>query len=601
MVGKRKRDDALTPTLHSEQDITTNLQPQKKRKNQGASVTDTNYTIAQILAFKDGISKVTDWTSTTIIKKHVQVIYWFDVEGLSKEECAKRYPNKEGQPCSMTNIFKVYNTYAPRFYAEKGLVYVPLGKRGAAKAHAATVVKTKKKGRKEKEVRSNPLDVRLKELFEITSPTPRLDLAHAVPSTCPHRTSLNPADDLLDPKDRLEDDLLSFTCKTSSTTHGPPSGPQIPRTHLLAHCATIRKFVSKLRINNITHGPEISADTISRFSACITPSLQPRLPTHVTTPYGTFEQEWSMAKLEDLYVFAVTLGAAEVCDLVTDRWVEELRRPEPRVVVDEFGEARCFDILNFGPEFLNFLMVNDQKGFQFFINVLISHDLTGFERIEDTHLANWHDSVKKALIKAIEDGSAIDLFSTSPTTICERFHHHGPEDFTSRLPEVPPQPKIKATAAPKTPARPTLNTRPRYEDMDSDTLNTLRLTIPRFPYIHNLQPRISPADLDPIYRLAAHGTDRLREHRNEHLDKRIQYANRKFNAHHDTEDVCREKLRMCQKKVALFEAEGAEVSVVDVEKALGDAEGHDEDEIGNEDKRMEEVGDESEKEEFGDP
>lgn len=567
MAGKRKRDDALTPTFHSEQDITTNPQPQKKRENQGASVTDTDYTIAQILAFKDGVSKIRDWTSTAIIKKHVQVIYWFDVEGLSKEERAKRYPNEEGQPCSMTNIFKVYNTYAPRFYAEKGLVYVPLGKRGAAKAHVATVVKMKKKGRKEKKFRSNPLDVRLKELFEITSPTPRLDLAYAVPSTCPRRASSNPADDILGPKDYLEDDLVSFTCKTPSTTHGPLFGPQIPRTHLLAHCAAIQKSVSNPRINSITHGPEISADTISRFSACIAPSLQSRLPTHVTTPHGTFEQEWSMVELEDLYVFAVTLGAVEVCDLVMDRWVEELRRPEPRVVIDEFGEARCFDTLDFGSEFLNFLMVNDRKGLQFFINVLISHGLTGFERMEDTHLANWHDSVKKALIKAMEDGSAIDLFSASHTTICERLHHHSPEGFTSRLPGVPPQPKTKAATAPKTPARPTLNTRPRYKDIDSNTLNTLRLTIPRFLYTHSSQPRISPADLDPIYRLAAHGTDRLREHRNEHLDKRTQYTNRKFNAHHDTKDVCREKMMMCQEKVTLFEAEGAKASVKDVEKA----------------------------------
>ncbi|KAF1927221.1 uncharacterized protein M421DRAFT_185354 [Didymella exigua CBS 183.55] len=586
MVEKRKRDIAL---LEAESDTTTNSMPRKKRRKQN---TRADFTIDEIRAFKDGISKIKDWTSNIVIKKHVQIIYWFDVENLSKDECAKRYPNKNGQPCSLTNIFKVYNTYAPRFYAEKGLEYIPLGKRVSARA--APILK-KKKGKKLKKDRRNPMDVRLEELFRDLPDLARLTPWRSVPS-CLHDTTM------IEYHHDLKTDAVAFLCRVGSTTFGSPCSIQIPRAHLLRHCTSIREsLLENPRIATITHGPEISAETICRFAACINEPLETCLPDTVTTAYGTFEQEWNPTELEDLYVLAVSLGAGVVCDMVINRWVEELRRPDPRVVVDEFGEVRYFDILDFGPELLTFLWPNDRRGFAFFFNVLFSQRMRGFERMRKTHLANWHEDVKRILIRTLEEGRVIDLSFAPGESICAAFHHHSPKDCERRLPEKIPEPKTRATAAPKTSARPTLNPRrARYDDSKEDTSHILRLTIPPFAHTYNKQPQISPIELDPIYALAQRSTDRQREHRNDHFNKRIQYANDRFNAHHDSGDVCYEKLRMCRETIALFQAHGIEISDEEVEEAVveqerthGEDGGESQDEEGD-------VEDESEEEEFYD-
>lgn len=488
MTEKRKHDDAFASTPEAKTIVPVHIQPQKKPREQSTPAVERDYSTSQIRAFINGVSKIQDWTSNNILKKHIQMIYWFDIENLSKDECAKRYPNKQGQPCSMTNIFKVYNTYAPRFYAEKGLEYVPLGKRGSARA--ASVVKKKKKDKTTKKVRRNSLDVRLEGLFEKlprpTLPSSRVQIWDEKPTQPCLRHAIS---NLTEDSQNSDDDKIVFLSSSGSTTYGSLPGLEIPRPHLLHHCSSIRDaLLGTPRINIITHGPEISADTICRFAACVAEAAQSRLPESITTAYGTFKQEWSMADLEDLYVLAVIFGAAAVCDLVIDRWLEELRQPEPRVVIDEFGEVQYFDILEFGPELLGFLWANDSKGFAFFSNVLLSHGSAGLERMKTTHLANWHEGVKNALIRAMEEGGVIDLFSASPSTVCRDFHHHSPQQFKNCVPERQPGEMSKATAVPTMPARPTLNSsRPRYDDFE-DTSHTLHLTIPPFPYAHNKYP-----------------------------------------------------------------------------------------------------------------
>lgn len=594
MVEKRKRNAAPEPAP----DTAASPQPQAKRSKQ-------DHTIDDLRAFEDGVSGIKNWTSRTVITKHLQVIYWFDVEHLSKEECVKRYPNKQGKPCSMTNIFKVYNTYAPRFYTEKGIQHVPLGKRGAARA-ARKKKKTKKKGRSVKRVKRNPLDVRLEVLFaslpDYASSPLRSQSRHDTASICPHHQR----PDKTDGADAADENSITSICKTGLNTHGDPSGIQIPRSSILRHCSAVREsLLDNLHINTITHGPEISADTICRLAACISEGIQPRLPDAVTTAHGTFEQEWSTAELEDLYVLAVTLEAGAVCDLVIDRLVAELRCAEARVVVDEVEEARYFDILEFGPELLNFLWLNDAKGFTFFANVLFNHGSKGYARMDKMNLANWHEGVKTSLIQMMEEGGVIDLFSAPSSTICDTFHHHELTDFTRRLPAQPPQPQNEETAAPTKSLRHTSATaHPRLEDFDSpeqNASNTLPLSIPCFPLTHRKRPQIDDIMNDPIYERTEHGLDRLRAHKTTHLHERLQYRSKKFNAHHDSEETCRMKLAMCREKVALFEARGIEVSDEEVEAAVVAQEkaeeagggGPGEDEDGDEDEEMEVV-DESE-------
>lgn len=563
-----ERSHKAAPKVSSSTKISR--QPQQRQTKRNSRPESKVCTRADIHAFENGISKIKDWTSKTVVAKHVQVIYWFDVEHLSREECIKRYPNKHGKPCSMTNIFKVYNTHAPRFYAEKGLGYIPLGKR--SRARALTIKKKnkkKKKGKSVKKVKRNQLDVRLEELFatlpDHASPPPELQEDVGISPCAHHRTQVF---------DTADKDTITLLCKMGSTTYGDPSGIQLPRASLLRYCSTISAFLlENPHIHTITHGPEISADTISRFIACITaPPQQPRLPDFITTAYGTFEQEWSMSELEDLYVLGVTLGAGSVCDLVIDQLVDDLRRPEPRTVVDDFGEARSFDALDFGPELLNFLWLIDKKGFTFFGNLLLSHGPRGYAKMTSTHLSNWHADVKQSLIETIENSNVIDLFFTPPSTLCTTFHHHNhpPTDF----PTTPPKPH--STPASARPAQ----TRPKP---------TLHLSIPRSPLTHRThpQPLLGTVTDDPIYQRAAYGLDRLRAHKTAHMDERLRYRGKVFNAHHDTGEVCRVKMAMCREKVGMFAGRGEEVEVSVTAQEEG---GEDEDE----DEEMEE--DESEEE-----
>lgn len=581
MAGKRKRDGALTTTLHSSQDNTTNPLPQRWRKKQDAP-TDTTYTISQILAFKDGISKTKDWTSPTGSPKHVQVIYWFDVDGLTKAECAERYPNRDGKPCSATNVFKVYNTYAPRFYAERGLTYVPLGKRGIPRAQVTDAVvplqrKTRVGGRKGTR-KVSIVDRELKRLFgKLPEPKSATSLVVShnsdtrVSAQCSRLATPEGTDDLV-PKY----DVFTFICKVDFTRHGSPTGPCVERACLVRHCNTIRDaLLENPNVRALHYGPEISIDTVSRFVACISPTLQPHLLMYVTTQFGTFEQEWTLSDLEDLYVFAVIMGAQEVCDLVMDQWVEELRRPEPRMIRNEHGEVEVFDLLGFGPEFLGFLHANDEQGFKFFLSVLVTHGSAGWALLCDTCLGNWHEDVKKALIETIQEGRAVDLVAASREIVCVKFHHHGSEAgwrcYKCPALGTPLPPKTKEARPAQAPTPWTRNLRRFCDDVgldeDGDD-DILQLTVPGFLCVHDRHPRDDDIDSDLVYSRAC-TIDRLRQHRNDYIDERMRYANPKFNAHHDTVEVCEQKLRMVREKLALFKEKGIKLSEEEVDKALG--------------------------------
>ena len=579
MAIKRKQDADQTNISLAATDSKTQPRPQKRRK-QEASKEDVTYTVTQILVFKDAISAITDWSSSTVAQKHVQVIHWFDVLGLTKDECAERYPNKEGKPCSAANIYKVYNTWAPRFYAEKAVAYIPLGKRGIARAAKTKkndfVNETQKKGparggRRIGGYESSKLDTQLAKLFgKIPGPTTpaargRRDsnqgYCHGILATQPDIGYLQ--------ANNMNKDTLDFQCKDKDgSSYGPRGSISISRASVMQYCTTIHiALLSKPSTTTINYGPAFPADTISRFAACITPTLQTRLPTHITTPFGTFEQQWSMSELEDLYVFAVTVGAGAVCDMVINRWIEEMRCVEPRIIQDEFGEDQIFNILDFGPELLSFLAQNDEQGSRFFLNVLIAHGEAGWVTIRDAHLGNWHEKVKKSLVEMMQNGQVIDLFSASQEIICQAFHHQGSENEKTCFTDgKPPQPIIIAAPPAQRPLPGS------YDNTDLDSENeeegdVFQIKIPDFPNTHTRHPLPSLSCSDPISRSMY--TYMENKYRSTPLDNRIQYHNPKFNTHHDTAEVCLDKIRMVREKLALFKKEGIEVGDEEVEKALG--------------------------------
>ncbi|KAF2996513.1 hypothetical protein E8E13_006004 [Curvularia kusanoi] len=341
-------------------------QPPDHRR-ESVALTRLTYSAADIRAFEAGIRTIKDWSSPTIDARKVQVIYWSDVQGLSRPECAKRYLNKEGKPCSATNILNIYKTYAPRFYKEKGIPYVPPGKRDVSKVsekrsekigasqekrekvEAPTEkreeIKLQSGGRKKqsappKGLRGSQLDAELERaLSNVSSAASAAPLDSKPPFlTCLYLRSPSRTPPSLLP----HDGTLTFICAQSNILYGPHNGPEIPSASLALHSPLIRTALTQIPgITILYHGPEIRADTVSHLAACITALPFPvHLPTHVSTRFGTFEQAWTPTDLEDLYILAACLRMWRVCDLVLDRWVEELRHAlwDPRVVDDLSGE-----------------------------------------------------------------------------------------------------------------------------------------------------------------------------------------------------------------------------------------------------------------------
>ncbi|KAJ4315077.1 hypothetical protein N0V94_006131 [Neodidymelliopsis sp. IMI 364377] len=113
-----------------------------------------------------------------------------------------------------------------------------------------------------------------------------------------------------------------------------------------------------------------------------------------------------------------------------------------------------------------------------------------------------------------------------------------------------------------------------------------QISIPDFDWIHNRYPRYNEDDSEFSY-FNQFIPDRLRQNRNTYLDDRMRYKNPKFNAHHDTETICEEKIRMVKAKLALFMEERIELDQEVLDRALGElGEGDDEEEDDDDDDEM---------------
>jgi hypothetical protein len=94
------------------------------------------YTDEEVKYFQDGVQNLNDWSSKTTCGKFVELIRWIDVEGLCIEGCGRQwvekgYASKGKTKITNASMYKSYNCHAPVFYAEKGLVWIPIERRNA--------------------------------------------------------------------------------------------------------------------------------------------------------------------------------------------------------------------------------------------------------------------------------------------------------------------------------------------------------------------------------------------------------------------------------------------------------------------------------------
>ncbi|KAJ4373388.1 hypothetical protein N0V83_003683 [Neocucurbitaria cava] len=195
--------------------------------------------------------------------------------------------------------------------------------------------------------------------------------------------------------------------------------------------------------NTILFGDDIDQTTIQHFIACISPTLRSSLPTHdlveVTvggrtsgrTTVRATEIQWTMQKLQDLYMLSQYMGADHVCDMIIDRWHEELHRPTAHLLKTEWGPMEPFDILGFDPTFLNFLAQHDDKGIDFLVGVLIVKGRNGRDLLVDYGLNNWSENMKeklKTLTAKLECEGVLPLSLEDPDAVCQAYHHHHEHD-----------------------------------------------------------------------------------------------------------------------------------------------------------------------------
>jgi hypothetical protein len=236
---------------------------------------------------------------------------------------------------------------------------------------------------------------------------------------------------------RASKDVFSFKGESGDVRRGHPGRP-ILRRELGAQHSTVLRDILKgdPTTDTIEYGDDIDASTITRFIACISPSVRASLPTHdvaeltsdTEREFISTQIQWSMQELENLYMFAHRLGSADVCDMVVDRWYKELHRPVKRVLRTEEGEIEEFYILGFSPAFLNFVYQHDKFVFGLFTDILIIKGEDGLEVLKAYGMSSWHNDVKLMLILKLESVGFPAASKNDAGAVYSAYHHHGAEN-----------------------------------------------------------------------------------------------------------------------------------------------------------------------------
>ncbi|KAF1844415.1 uncharacterized protein K460DRAFT_397516 [Cucurbitaria berberidis CBS 394.84] len=409
------------------------------------------YTPEEIQAFDEGRKILADWGDDELSEKHLKLIQWIDRDHFRGEKLQQRwsdegYRGKGEKLISHTVLNRWYNERAEKFYAKKGLVWVPLRKRRDRNTKISVQSKStllvpkrtsdrsgaiprpqeKTKGRFRKRTSFEKLDLKLLNLFSKT--------------VKPTAIIVN-----LSAKRKLQSDInryhanqqsihaISFRRKDGDAPRGHPSRPLLRRDSAVRYCTSLRDMLkANPHTNTIVYGEDIDQITVRRFIACVSPSIRAGLPIHdlveiVENSHKTImstQIQWSMQELQDLYIFSHHMGASDVCDMVIDRWHEELHRPTVRMLCTELGSIEAFNILGFEPAFLNYLAEHDHKGFDFLIEVLVIKGEEGWKLLSTYGLSSWSEEVKTAVIEKLESVDPVSVSINDTDAICQGYHHH---------------------------------------------------------------------------------------------------------------------------------------------------------------------------------
>lgn len=288
-------------------------------------------------------------------------------------------------------------------------------------------------------------DAKLKQLFRQLIPKVRLVVRPRTRDNFQHNVPLQAqlASDVVPQSDidryfpnRRSTDTFHFALATGDSVLGCPTRPILDRQSGVKYCQYLRDQDSDVEVLQYP-GESHTGVIIRRFVACISPSIRAELPTH-----DLFENEqdggsvlkalptpWTMKELCDLYALAKVMGAEEVCDMVLDRWLEELHRPTPRVTCNEVGEREVFNILDVAPEFISFLSQhNDTSALNYLAEIVAGKGVAGYRMLHTHGLACWSKSWKRDIIRKLEEKELSTVVLNDAQAICKTFHHHRDEE-----------------------------------------------------------------------------------------------------------------------------------------------------------------------------
>jgi hypothetical protein len=297
---------------------------------------------------------------------------------------------------------------------------------------------------------------------------------------------------------RAGDNAFSFKCNVGEARRGHPTRPILGRKLAVEHCAFVRDAIKEdPTIDTIEYGDEIDGSTVSRFVACISPTFRLALPTYDVVEifnaghrdFRTTKIQWSIQELEDLYMFAHTMGALDVCDMIIDRIHGELNRPQQHIVRPANGMATEFNIVGISPAFLNFLSRHEKGGFDFFIDILAITAGDNLELLKMSRFGSWNQKVKRTLIKRLKYGETSEAIKNDVAAICSKYHFHQGSGQGCYKSKMPREPLVMTTGAlqqlPSPPATPRKRVKPskREESIQSSKKRKLQANMLAFQEI----------------------------------------------------------------------------------------------------------------------
>jgi hypothetical protein len=250
---------------------------------------------------------------------------------------------------------------------------------------------------------------------------------------------------------RSSADVLHFKRSAGDSMLGHPS-----RQVVDLQCATqYSEYLLECVRNDpelqlIEYNDSIKDVTIARYVACVAPSLRKDLPA-----YDLFEVhkgelrateiQWSMQELKGLYEFARELRAWDVVDMVMDRIHAELHRPTPRILKNEDGHGKTFEILDFSPAFLEHLSKCDTQGTHFFADILVMQGKAGWDHMYKYDMDLWTPEIKQMLIgKLLEVSLDLMVSVWDADFICAEYHHHHGHNWACYKEQDPAPPVVEA-------------------------------------------------------------------------------------------------------------------------------------------------------------